>query len=64
MIELIKRYNMEKVLKESYWKLENIELSDEDKKLLNELSNIRDEALLKTAIFNLSFEKYLKKERN
>lgn len=35
MMELIKRHNMEKVLKESYWKFENIELSDEDKKLLN-----------------------------
>ena len=64
MIELVKRYNAEKVLKECHWTAENIVLSEEDKKLLDSLSNIRDEALLKTAIFNLSFEKYLKKERN
>lgn len=64
MIELVKRHNVEKALKESYWKSEKIELSEEDKKLLNRLSNIRDEALLQTAILQYSFNKYLKKERN
>lgn len=64
MIELVKRYNVEKVLKECYWKVENIVLSEEDKKLLDSLSNIRDEASLQTAITTAAFEKYLKKERN
>lgn len=64
MIELVKRHNVEKALKESYWKSEKIELSEEDKKLLNRLSNIRDEVLLQTAITEVVFKKYFKKERN
>lgn len=64
MIELVKRYNAEKVLKECHWKAENIVLSEEDKKFLKSLSKIRDEALVQTAISQYSFNKYLKKERN
>lgn len=64
MIELVKRHNVQKALNESYWKEENIELSEEDKKLLNRLSNIRDDALLQTSITAAAFKKYLKKERN